>query len=111
MRALLRPRALGHASPAMNAFSYTVVIVACAISVIPFLYILSTSLKETTSLFHYPPQWIPSPIYWGNFDTLLSDSRFLRWTLNTLLVSGVITVVKLVLDSMAGYAFAKMRFP
>lgn len=111
MRNLLRPRALGQASPAMSALSYTVVIVACAISLIPFLYIVSTALKQTTSLFHYPPQWIPSPIYWGNFDTLLSDSHFLRWTLNTLLVSSVVTVIKLLLDSMAGYAFAKMRFP
>jgi multiple sugar transport system permease protein len=110
LRQLLRPRSIGQAGPALSAFSYTIVIIAAIVSVVPFLYILSTALKQTTSLFHYPPQWIPHPLYWGNFKTLISDHPFLRWTLNTLLVSSVVTIVKVVIDSMAGYAFAKMRF-
>lgn len=111
MRRLFRPRPIGQAGPALSALSYTIVIVAAVISVVPFLYILSTAFKQTTSLFHYPPDWIPTPVYWGNFSALISDHPFLRWTLNTLLVSTVVTVVKVLIDSMAGYAFAKMRFP
>jgi ABC-type glycerol-3-phosphate transport system permease component len=108
---LFRPRPLGTAGPALSAFAYTVVIVAAVIAVVPFLYILSTSLKQTTSLFHYPPQWIPSPLFFGNYGTLIHEHPYLRWMLNSLLVSTVVTVIKLLIDSMAGYAFAKMHFP
>src|ERR1700752_2219763 len=108
LRRLLRSRPVGPAGPALSALSYTIVIVAAVISVIPSLSILSTAFKQTTSLFHYPPDWIPTPLYWGNFKTLLSDHPFLRWTLNTLVVSTAVTAIKVVIDSMAGYAFAKM---
>ncbi|MGH2944887.1 MAG: carbohydrate ABC transporter permease [Solirubrobacteraceae bacterium] len=81
-----------------------------AASLLPFLYLLSTSFKETTNLFSYPPEWVPSEPTLTNFRGLLSDLPFLRWTLNTLLVASAVTVVKLLIDSMAAYAFAQMEF-
>jgi multiple sugar transport system permease protein len=90
--------------------AYAVVIVACVVSIVPFFYIVSTSLKNTDALFSYPPQWIPSKLFWGNFSELITDRPFLRWTFNTLLFVSVVTVLKLLFDSMAGYAFAKMEF-
>ena len=62
-------------------------------------------------LFEYPPKWIPVPPYWGNFEYLFNKTLFLRWTFNTLVFAGAVTVIKVVIDSMAGYAFAKMQFP
>ena len=76
----------------------------------PFLYVLSASLKPTGSLFQYPPQWIPAEPYLGNF-TRLVRRDFPAWTLNTLVVAGTVTFFKLWFDSMAAYAFAKLRFP
>lgn len=92
------------------SLSYVVLLVGVAIALVPFLYVVSTSMKETTSLFSYPPDWIPSPIYWGNFESLFADHPFVRWTLNTLFVAGTVTGLKLWFDSMAGYALAKMEF-
>jgi multiple sugar transport system permease protein len=93
-----------------RALAYAIVGVACLVSMVPFLYIVSTALKDTNALFSYPPQWIPSKFFWGNFTELLSNRPFVRWTANTLIFVGSVTVLKLLFDSMAGYAFAKMEF-
>ena len=93
-----------------TALSYVILIGGVTIALVPFLYVVSTSLKETTSLFSYPPDWIPSPLYWGNFESLFADHPFVWWTANTLLVAGAVTALKLWFDTMAGYALAKMEF-
>lgn len=82
----------------------------CAVAVAPFLYVVSSSLKQSRVLFDYPPQWVPSPLYLGNYEHLLRDYPFLRWVGNTLLVASVVTAVKLLIDSMAAYALARMDF-
>ena len=91
--------------------AYAILIVAGIISLIPFLYVVSTSLKDTAALFSYPPEWIPSEPTLLNFQSLLADHPYLRWTLNSLIVASAVTAVKVLIDSMAGYAFAKMTFP
>ena len=90
---------------------YGVLIVAGIIAIVPFLYVVSTSLKDTAALFNYPPEWIPSEPTLTNFQTLLADYPYLRWTLNSLIVASAVTVSKVIIDSMAGYAFSKMSFP
>jgi multiple sugar transport system permease protein len=80
------------------------------VAVAPFLYVLSSSLKESKVLFDYPPQWIPSPPYLGSYGKLLFDYPFARWVLNTLFVAGAVTSIKLLIDSMAAYSLARMRF-
>lgn len=90
---------------------YGILIVAALISLVPFLYVISTSFKSTVSLFQYPPEWIPSEPTLENFQSLLQDYPFVRWTLNSFIVASVVTLIKVVIDSMAGYAFAKMSFP
>jgi multiple sugar transport system permease protein len=91
------PRALG-----LTAF--------CVIALGPFLYVLSTSLKQTRTLYSFPPDWIPNDLVLRNYEVLLFDRPFLRWTANTLFVAGTVTGVKLVIDSMAAYAFARLSF-
>ena len=90
---------------------YAILVLAAIIALVPFLYVISTSFKDTVALFKYPPEWIPSEPTLDNFRTLLDDYPFLRWTLNSLIVASAVTAVKVVIDSMAGYAFAKMTFP
>ncbi len=90
---------------------YLALIVSAVVAVFPFLYILSLSFKQSESLVTYPPQWIPDPIYVGNYVFMLTESLFPRWFLNTLIVAVSVTTIKLIIDSMAAYAFAKMDFP
>jgi multiple sugar transport system permease protein len=111
VRRLLASRRAGDASPGLRALSYLVIVIGCVVAVGPFFYLLSTSLKSTTVLFRYPPEWIPEEFFWGNYGHLLHDTQFPRWMLNTLLVAVAVTALKVLFDSMAGYAFAKMDFP
>jgi len=90
---------------------YGVLIVAAIIALLPFLYVISTSFKDTVALFKYPPEWIPSEPTLVNFQELVQDYPFLRWTLNSFIVASSVTVIKVLIDAMAGYAFAKMSFP
>ncbi len=90
---------------------YGILIIAALIALVPFLYVISTSLKDTVSLFKYPPEWIPAEPTLVNFQSLLQEYPFIRWTMNSFIVASAVTVVKVVIDSMAGYAFAKMSFP
>ncbi len=110
-RYLFRPRAAGQAGPGITIFSYVVTVLVALACSLPLFYIVSTSLKDQQLLITYPPDWIPTHLYWGNYTNLLFNTPFLRWVLNTLGVALSVTLIKVIFDSMAGYAFAKMKFP
>jgi ABC-type glycerol-3-phosphate transport system permease component len=93
-----------------TVFAHGVLILVALTLVSPFYFVILASLKDTTALFEYPPVWLPVPPFFGNYDRLLFDSGFLRWMANTLFVAGTVTVAKVFLDSMAGYALAKLEF-
>jgi ABC-type glycerol-3-phosphate transport system permease component len=80
------------------------------ILVAPFYYVLLASLKDSTEIFSYPPKLLPIPPYFGSYRDLLWNTGFLRWMFNTLFVATSVTVLKVFLDSMAGYALAKIEF-
>lgn len=108
-QASLRP--VGKPGPALRAVSYVTVAMAALATLGPFFYIFTTSVKDSASLFIYPPNWIPDELFWGNYTRLLTETLFPRWVLNTLIVAVTVTAIKLVIDSLAGYAFAKIDFP
>jgi len=93
-----------------QVFGHVILILVAITLSAPFFYVITTSLKDSGSLFHYPPQWLPFPPYTGNYQRLIFDSGFPRWMANTLFVAGTVTIVKIFLDSMAGYALAKLEF-
>jgi ABC-type glycerol-3-phosphate transport system permease component len=84
--------------------------IATLFLVAPFLFVISASLKSSTSLFQDSLRLIPETLYLGNYEQLLFHTEFPRWMFNTLFVACVVMSVKLVIDSMAAYAFAKLRF-
>ena len=91
---------------------YLLLLVLAAIFVGPFLWLLSTALKpEGSNIFVYPPQIIPHPITLENFSKALGQFPFLRYALNTLVISVSSVALNLILCSLAAYPFARMRFP
>lgn len=113
----LRPRAPASiedapvaAARAERALTHLVLIVAAAACAAPFFYVISASLKDQGALFHYPPVWVQIPPSFENYQRLLFETGFPRWMLNTLIVATSVTTLKLFLDSMAGYALAKLEF-
>jgi ABC-type glycerol-3-phosphate transport system permease component len=91
--------------------AYAVLIVFAVIAVGPFVYLLSPSFRQSYELFTYPPQWIPDHFFTGNFGTVLNETSYYRWGINTLVFATSVTLITLVIDTLAGYAFARLRFP
>lgn len=93
-----------------QTFSHMILIMVAITLTAPFFYVITTSLKDSSSLFQYPPRWLPIPPFTGNYEKLIFESGFPRWMANTLFVASTVTFVKVFLDSMAGYALAKLQF-
>lgn len=91
--------------------AYVLLVVGAVGMIIPFLWMLSTSLKNDMQAYKFPPIWIPSPVAWSNYTTTLQALPFDRFFLNSGLVSIVLTVCQLLTCSLGAYAFARLRFP
>jgi len=107
---LFSSRTVDEPSRVERAVYHIILIAACIALVSPFLYVISASLKESGQLFEYPPKWLPIPPYIGHYERLVFDSPFPRWMFNTIFVATIVTISKVFLDSLAGYAFAKLHF-
>lgn len=90
---------------------YVIVTVGVIIVIGPFLFMLSTSLTPPMEVFAWPPRLIPSHPRFVNYVEAVTAVDIPRYFLNSLIVAIVSTVCVLALDSLAGYALAKMRFP
>ncbi|HDD25419.1 MAG TPA: carbohydrate ABC transporter permease, partial [Chloroflexi bacterium] len=78
---------------------------------LPFIYMISTSLKGQVYVFEFPPRFIPSHPTLNNFVSAWQSNNFGRYFLNSLLVALVTTVLELLLSSTVAYAFARFEFP
>jgi ABC-type glycerol-3-phosphate transport system permease component len=88
-----------------------VLIVVCAFMILPFIWMVSTSLKAPEEVFAVPVRFIPENPTLINYQYLLQDKNLLRILLNTFIVAGGATVLRLFFCSLGGYAFAKYKFP
>ncbi len=77
----------------------------------PFLWMVSTSLKTGSNVFTFPPEWIPEPVVWENYLSVWREVPFGLYFLNTFKVTIIVTLGRLLISSMAAYAFARLRFP
>jgi multiple sugar transport system permease protein len=84
--------------------------VAVVVAVAPFLYVLSVSFKRSHILYHYPPQWIPKHLDFINYHDVLVAYPVVRWMGNTIGVAAAVALIKVVMDSLAAYAFTRMHF-
>lgn len=89
---------------------YLVLIIGAAITLLPFLWMLSTSLKPSNEVMLMPPKWIPSEIQWQNFVEAWRMAPFGRYLLNSIIVTVATTLGELITTVLAAYAFSKMKF-
>ena len=78
---------------------------------IPFAWMLSSSLKLNRDVFMFPMQWIPESPRWANYSEIWIKIPLGKFILNTLKLSVIVTVLQLLSSSFAAYAFSKLRFP
>lgn len=94
-----------------NGLAYFALALGAAAMVIPFLWMLSTSLKTEMQAYVFPPVWIPSPVAWANYPDTWNALPFSRFFLNSGLVALVVTAGQLLTCSLGAFAFARLRFP
>jgi len=78
--------------------------------VLPFLWMVSTSLKTYNEAFQVPPSFIPQVPQWGNYTEVLNSVPFGRFYFNSIVTSTAITLGQLITCSMGAYAFARLNF-
>src|SRR3712207_2079257 len=77
--------------------------------IVPFLWMLSTSLKDFRELFS--PNWIPEQIVWSNYREAFRFGMWGRWLLNTVIITVVSVFGTLLSTSLVAYSFARLRWP
>ena len=78
---------------------------------VPFLWMVSTSLKYPVDIFSLPPQWIPERVTLDHYVRAWWIVHFDRFMLNSFIIALGVVIGRLVVCSMAAYAFARLRFP
>lgn len=81
------------------------------IMVIPFIWMILSSLKDISQIFIIPPKWIPNPWVWTNFRDSWNFLPFGKAYFNSFYINLIVVTAQLVTCSMAAYAFAKINFP
>lgn len=89
---------------------YVILVLGAAVSLLPFLWTVSTSLKAADQVFDYPPKWIPDPAVWSNYREALNTVGW-RAFVNSVVVAGSIVLLQGLVATMGGFAFARLRFP
>lgn len=78
---------------------------------LPFVWMISTSLKDEGSVFIFPPNWIPNPILWSNYSQALTVLPFALFLRNTLITTLVPIIGVLISCSLTAYSFSRLRWP
>ena len=82
--------------------------------ILPFAWMLSTSLKSYSSVFIFnisDLKWLPDPVYWKNYIDVWKVVPFARFYLNSIFVVVCVTFGQVVTSAAAAYAFARLKFP
>lgn len=90
---------------------YIIVIIISVLMVLPFIWMISSSLKAESQIFGFPIKWIPETFYWSNYKDVWTKIPFHLYYLNTLKIAISTTILTVITSSLAGYAFAKLKFP
>ena len=94
-----------------KALTHLTLITISLLSVFPFLWLTSTSLKGLREdIFAYPPQFIPSDFTWTNYINVWGKVDFMAYFWNSIIVAALTVILNLILSSLAAYPLARMNF-
>jgi multiple sugar transport system permease protein len=90
--------------------AFVLVLGVVAISLLPYYWMVSSSLRTMENMFRVPIQWIPDPVNWRSYVVAWHAQDFTRYFLNSGFVAVAITLGNLLLCSLAGYSLAKFQY-
>lgn len=96
----------------MKKYPAIVLLIAgAAISFIPFLWLLRSSLMTSTEIFIFPPRLLPEKFQWQNFIEVFRIIDFGLYFKNTFIIMIPVLIGTIATSCMCGYAFARLKFP
>lgn len=98
-------------NPILYSIIYLIAIVVILISVFPFLWMLSTSLKLPKDTFTAVPKLIPTVFSLTNYQLVLGKTLLLRYFINSIYIAFIVTILGVTLAALSAYAFSRFRFP
>lgn len=91
--------------------AFILLALGAATMILPFLWMLSTSLKEANLVYTLPPKWIPDPVDWHNYIEIWGAANIVTGFKNSIIISALVLSLNTITSSMAAFAFAKLDFP
>ncbi len=97
----------------VDVITYILLGLGAAIVLVPFWWMVKTSLTAETRLFQFPPQFFPSPVVWRNYLEAWNalPVSFTRFTANTIFITVLAMFAEIFTCSLVAYGFARFRFP
>ena len=94
-----------------NLWIHIILITISLLSIFPFIWLISTSLKgNSENIFAYPPQIIPVDFTWDNYIGVWHRVNFIGYFINSMIVAAGTVILNLILSSLAAYPLARMEF-
>ena len=90
---------------------YTVLILLSCFFILPWAWMITTSLKNPEELAVYPPIWIPNPIRWDNYASALAQADFALYLRNTLAIAIPSVIGAVLSNALVAYGFARVHWP
>lgn len=109
--AIKKEKARNRRKKVYSVVSYGILFLWVILTIIPLYWMLISSFRDTTASVSFRPEWFPSKLTLATYIRFLTETDALRWLFNSLFVSSVLTLSNVIFSSLAGYAFAKLRFP
>ena len=100
----------GTASVIKRVFIYLILILVALFTLIPFVWMISASLKLDREVFTYPMKWIPETFHWENYSLIWQKVPLVTYLKNTAIIAIIVTFIQTLTSSFAAYAFAKLNF-
>ncbi len=102
--------AMGIRYTARRLLIHLVLVSGGLLMLVPFFWLLSSSLKAPHEIYVFPPKWIPDPIRWVNYREVFEFVSVVRYTVNTTMITFFSTLGVVLSSSLAAYSFARLRF-
>ena len=92
---------------------YGLLIFLSCVFLFPLFWMITTALKTESQIFRWPPQWLPNPVQWSNFQEALGNPLlpFGRFVINTLIIEAGVVSGRLISCTVIAYGFARGRAP
>lgn len=90
---------------------YAALVMGVLFVTIPYLWMLSASLKEEREIYEPGLNFLPNSLYLQNYIDIVEDYQIIRWLLNSFLIGFIVIISNMTFTVLAGYAFARLRWP